>query len=216
MSVIFYRNRRKFSFGKKLRTVGKHFLSWYVIQNTTCIPVVLWARAAHALRSDQNDIRSVIDYANNLKQPEIAKLEHLQYRAATLAAGDLHFSNKDKLNSELGWETISTRIKFLGLSLFHKIYLRLTRPLVTNCLSQLDWKGNNRKRSKGGYKPYPNYSNHLSFHIPKSCYIFVWNASYNTFVELRKAVHVCKCFCPFLDSGPKIMILIQNIFFRTA
>ena len=63
----------------------------------------------------------------------------------------LHFTSKDKLNSELGWETIDTRIKFVGLSLFHKIHLRLTRPLVRNCLSQLDWEGN-----KGGYMPYPN------------------------------------------------------------
>ena len=113
-------------------------------------------------------VRSVIDYAlpvyaNNLKQTEIARLERLQYRAAKLTTGALHFSNKEKLNLELGWETIYTRIKFLGLSLFHKIHLRLTRPLVRNCLSQLDWEGNNnRTRSKGGYMPYPNYSTKFS------------------------------------------------------
>ena len=56
-------------------------------------------------------IRSVIDYAlpiyaNTLKQTEIARLERLQYRAAKVVTGALHFSSKDKLNVELGWESI--------------------------------------------------------------------------------------------------------------
>ena len=73
-------------------------------------------------------VRSVIDYAllvyaDHLKQTEILRLEHLQYKASKLAEGAFHFTSKERLNLELGSETINTRIKFLGLSLFHKIYL---------------------------------------------------------------------------------------------
>ena len=73
-------------------------------------------------------VRSVIDYAllvyaDHLKQTEILRLEHLQYKASKLAEGAFHFTSKERLNLELGLETVNTRIKFLGLSLFHKIYL---------------------------------------------------------------------------------------------
>ena len=107
-------------------------------------------------------VRSVIDYAlpiyaNTLKQTELARLERVQYRAAKLVTGALHFTSKEKLNLELGWETIKTRIEFLGLSLFHKIHLHETRPLIRNCLSKLDFERKYVLRSKGGYLPYPNY-----------------------------------------------------------
>ena len=74
-------------------------------------------------------IRSVVDYAlplyaNNLKQTEISRLENLQYRAAKLVTGALHFTSREKLNVELGWETIQERIKFLGLCLFHKVHVQ--------------------------------------------------------------------------------------------
>ena len=45
-------------------------------------------------------------YHKNSKQTDIARLEKLQYRAAKIVTGALHFTSKDKLNSELGWETI--------------------------------------------------------------------------------------------------------------
>ena len=59
-------------------------------------------------------VRSVIDYGlpiycNTLKQTEIARLENLQYRAAKIVTGTYHFTSKDKLNNELGWETIKNR-----------------------------------------------------------------------------------------------------------
>ena len=109
-------------------------------------------------------VRSVIDYAlpiyaNNLKLTEIARLEQLQYRAAKLVTGALHFTSRDKLNIELGWETIKKRIEFLGLSLFQKIHLKETRPLIENCLTKLDHERKYELRSKGGYMPYPNYGN---------------------------------------------------------
>ena len=76
-------------------------------------------------------IRSVIDYAfpvyhKNLKQTDIARLENVQYRAAKIVCGALHFTNKDKLNSELGWESIIERGDILGLNIFQKIHLQET------------------------------------------------------------------------------------------
>ena len=107
-------------------------------------------------------VRSVIDYAlpiysNTLKQTELARLEQIQYRAAKLVTGALHFTSMEKLNIELGWETIKKRTEFLGLSLFHKIHLHETRPLSRTCLSKLDFEKQFVSRSKGGYLPYQNF-----------------------------------------------------------
>ena len=80
-------------------------------------------------------VRSIIDYglpvyANSLKVTEIARFERVQYRAAKLVTGALHFTSQEKLNIELGWESIKKRVDFLGLCLFQKMHLHLTRPLV--------------------------------------------------------------------------------------
>ena len=72
-----------------------------------------------------------------LKTSELAQLDNLQYRAAKLVTGALHFTNKEKLNIELGWESFQQRIEFLGLSLFHKIHLFETRPLIRNCMTKV-------------------------------------------------------------------------------
>ena len=109
-------------------------------------------------------VRSVIDYAlplyaNTLKLTDLGRLERIQYRAAKLVTGALHFTSKDKLNIELGWESIKKRIDFLGISLFHKIHLHETRPLVRKCVTSLDFENRFNTRSKGGYLPYPRYGN---------------------------------------------------------
>ena len=62
-------------------------------------------------------VRSVVDYAlpvycNNLRQTELARLEKLQYRAAKIVTGALHFSSREKLNSDLGWESIQCRVEY--------------------------------------------------------------------------------------------------------
>ena len=80
-------------------------------------------------------VRSVIDYClpvyfNNLKATDVIKLNRLQYSAAKLVSGTLHNTSADKLNKELGWETITDRAKCLGLSIFHKIHLKQTRPVI--------------------------------------------------------------------------------------
>ena len=74
-------------------------------------------------------VRSVIDYAlpvycNTLKQTEINRLETVQYRAAKVVTGALHFSSKEKLNCELGWETIQKRADLPGLNTFQKYICR--------------------------------------------------------------------------------------------
>ena len=107
-------------------------------------------------------VRSVIDYAlplygNNLKKTDLARLERLQYRAAKLVTGTLHLTSKERLNQELGWESIKTRIDFLGLCLFQKIHAHETRPLIRSCLTKLDCDKKRVTRSKGGYLPYPNF-----------------------------------------------------------
>ena len=104
-------------------------------------------------------VRSVIDYAlpvyhKQLKQTEMARLENLQYRAGKIVTGALHFTSKDKLNAELGWESILKRGNFLGLNIFHKIHLHETRPLIRTCMPKLDFERKHLTRSKGGYIPF--------------------------------------------------------------
>ena len=80
-------------------------------------------------------VRSVIDYAwpiyaNTLNQTELARLERLQSKAAKLVSGALYLTSQEKLNLELGWESIKKRIEFLGLSLFQKIHFDLLSEIV--------------------------------------------------------------------------------------
>ena len=104
-------------------------------------------------------VRSVIDYGlpvyhKNLKQTDIARLENLQYRAAKIVTGALYFTSKDKLNAELGWETILRRGDFLGLNMF-QIHLHENRPLIRSYMPKLDLE-QKITRSKGGYLPFKN------------------------------------------------------------
>ena len=112
-------------------------------------------------------IRSVIDYGlciyyHNLKQSDIYRLNQIQYRAGKLIAGALHYTSMTKLNSELGLEELSDRAKFLGLTVFHKIHLNLTRPLIKTCMPDLKINTNNT-RTTVCYVRYPhttvNFSN---------------------------------------------------------
>ena len=104
-------------------------------------------------------VRSVIDYglilySNNLNVSDKGRLEQVQYRAAKLCSGALHFTNREKFNTELGWESIENRAKFLGLSLFHKIKLHETRPLSRKFMPQIDIKIQNT-RYHTILKPFP-------------------------------------------------------------
>ena len=104
-------------------------------------------------------VRSVVDYGlplyyNNLRQTEIRRLNQLQYRAGKLVSGALHYTSQVRLEKELGWETIGARSDILGLSIFHKIALGLTRPLIRHCMPKLDIFRTNITRSNGGFIPF--------------------------------------------------------------
>ena len=103
-------------------------------------------------------VRSVIDYGlpvyfESLTQTQKMRLEQIQYRAAKLVTGALHLTSKEKLNTELGWETIQKRSDILGLNIFHKIHSHETRPLIRTCMPKFDHDKRNL-RSKGGYIPF--------------------------------------------------------------
>ena len=93
-------------------------------------------------------VRSVIEYGiqvyfHTLKQSDIARLEKLQYNAAKIVTGALPFSSKEKLNQELGWETLNVRAEYLGLTSFHKIHLHETRSLIQKCMPHISISSHN-------------------------------------------------------------------------
>ena len=106
-------------------------------------------------------VRSVIDYAlpvyyKTLKQTEMSRLESVQYRAAKVVSGALHFTSKEKLYDELGWETLTQRGNLLSLNIFHKIHLHETRPLIRHCMPLLNMQDNYDIRHRGVYTPFPH------------------------------------------------------------
>ena len=103
--------------------------------------------------------RSVIDYAltvyyKSLKITDMARLENIQYKAGKIVTGAFHFTSREKLNCELGWETIIERGNFLSLNFFHKIHIQETRPMIRKCMPRLDFEKQCPTRSKGGYIPF--------------------------------------------------------------
>ena len=83
-------------------------------------------RSVHFLKRSTLDllykltVRSVIDYGlvvyySTLSSAQLARLNQIQYRAAKLCTGALHWTSQSKIESELGWESLYERGKFLGL-----------------------------------------------------------------------------------------------------
>ena len=118
-------------------------------------------------------VRSTLEYGlvlywHTLKPTEAARLEQIQYRAAKICTGALHFSSQHKLQVDLSWEKLEDRAKFLGICIFHKIHLWQTRPLIRKCMPPLN---TNKTRNSGTYircryynKKYNNSFSH-SFHF---------------------------------------------------
>ena len=136
-------------------------LSWSIQIQETCLKAnrkLSFLRSVKLLDRKTLDllykvtVRSLIDY-------EINRLEQLQYKAAKAVLRALKYTSREKLNKELWWETIQKWIEYLGLSIFHKIHVRDTRPLLKKCFTKLDWVKRRNLKSKGGYLPYPNYGN---------------------------------------------------------
>ena len=68
----------------------------------------------------------------------------------------INFFKQQKLNCELGWETIKTRSDILGLNIFHKIHKRETSPLIWSCMPKNDLGINIHLRSEGCYLSFPS------------------------------------------------------------
>ena len=109
-------------------------------------------------------VRSILDYAlpvygPALDQNQIAKLEKIQYLAARIATSTPKCSSTEKLDKDLGWESVSNRIKFLSISLFHKIHTNATRPLSRECLPPKNSNLEQMRSAKTylGY-PYPRHT----------------------------------------------------------
>ena len=84
-------------------------------------------------------VRSVIDYGilvyyHSLTQADKNRIDKLQYNASKLVSSTLHYTSRIKIEQELGWESISKRAEFLGLTLFQKIHCNQTRPHIKNCM----------------------------------------------------------------------------------
>ena len=92
-------------------------------------------------------------YFGNLRITEINRLEQIKYRAAKLVTGALKYTSKIKLFNELGWESLQTRYDCLGLSLFHKIHLGNTQPLIKTFMPDIQPKIHNNCVSLY-YKPF--------------------------------------------------------------
>jgi len=112
-------------------------------------------------------IQNILFHFNHksLTQSQIGRIENIQYKAGKIVTGALHFTNKDKLNLELGWENIIDRGNILSLNFFHKIHRHETRPLIKSCMPKSDIEKCHTTRSKGGYVPfkYENKSFNTSF-----------------------------------------------------
>ena len=105
-------------------------------------------------------IRSVIDYGlpihyHTLKLTDKNRLEQIQYRAAKLVTGALHLTSKEKLNAELGWETIATRADTLGLGIFFKTLVGGNRPLIRQCMPTFAPTTVHNTRHKPQFLPFP-------------------------------------------------------------
>ena len=110
-------------------------------------------------------VRSFIDYGlityyHSLNQTEMIRLSQIQYRAAKLCTGALHFTNQSKLEVDLGWETPETRANFLGLCQFQKFHLKLTRPLILSIMP--NFNTNRKTRNIEIYQNFPKKSHKFS------------------------------------------------------
>jgi hypothetical protein len=99
-------------------------------------------------------VRSTLEYGlviywHTLKQTEKAQLSRIQYRGAKICSGALHLTSQLRLEQDLSLESIANRAKFLGLSIFHKIHLGLSRPLIKSCMPEVN---TNNTRGGGLYK----------------------------------------------------------------
>ena len=123
-------------------------------------------------------------YYGNLKLTEKKRLDQIQYRAAKLVTGALHYTSGLKLNIELGWETLQTRFDCLGLGLFHKIHLGYTRPLVKMFMSEIQSQIYNT-RVYIHYKQFPYKNKQFASSFFYSYFTNKWNNFHKTLKNKR-------------------------------
>ena len=151
-------------------------------------------------------IRSVIDYGllvygTSLKMSDLRRYEQIQYRAGKLITGALHLTSAEKINNELGWESIKDRIDFLGLSLFHKINYYETRPLVRSCLTERIFRPESRQY--GQFTKYPLYGSKFN----NSYFPYFSKKWDNLNNQMKNTVH-------FKDFKSKLKIKFKPLKFR--
>ena len=125
-------------------------------------------------------VRTCIDYAlpvyyHSLKIKQSVKFSKIQYTAGKITSGALHLTGKEKLNSELSWESIESRANFLALSVFHKIATNETRPLIRNCMPNR--KINPKTHRLGDFQQFPykgqRFAKSFSHILPKNIIFFI-------------------------------------------
>ena len=85
----------------------------------------------------------------------------------------MKFTSKQKIFTELGWESVDKRIEYLSLCLFHKIHIHETRALIRQCLPPV-LQHLNFTRSNKHYNTYPeNNTDFCNSFFPKISTI--WN-----------------------------------------
>ena len=104
-------------------------------------------------------------YYGTISEAGKNRLTQIQYRAAKVVSGALHFSSAKKLFIDLGWETLQDRHDFLGLTLFYKIQNSMTRPLIRQCMPLPNTSDQYEPRSRPPYRQfkYHNKKFHNSF-----------------------------------------------------
>ena len=105
-------------------------------------------------------VRSIIDYGlvlyyYNCTDKEKARYDRIQYNAARLVSSTHNYTSKEKLFSELGWESIENRAYILGICMFHKIVKGETRPLLKSLLPEFNNTNHYNLRTLKPLKPFP-------------------------------------------------------------
>ena len=106
-------------------------------------------------------IRSVLEYCivvyyHSLTEVQKFRLAQVQYRAARLCTGALYLTSKIKLENDLSWESIPSRVDFLSLSIFHKI----AHNLIKKCMPVLNCTVYNT-RNPSQFKPFQHKSQYF-------------------------------------------------------
>ena len=163
-------------------------------------------------------VRSVLEYGmivyyHSLKPVQVKKLSQVQYRAAKLCTGALHFSSQLKLEQDLAWESLDTRADFLGLTAFHKMSLLKVRPLVLSCMPvyrfaiqntrstkpYIPFKYCNQKFSRSFFPHLTNLYNNLA-HEVRNCDIVVFKVNLKAKLKPKKTKHLNRGISKYSNS----------------